>query len=121
MTRPMHYTLGDDPATPIPAPDLNEWAMWFERAERHVGLDTLFFGYIRVSTVFLGVDHSWSPEDSPVLWETMVFGGPGDGEYQVRYSSYADAVKGHAEAVQMVRRSLFRNLCWLLVKRITRK
>lgn len=48
-----------------------------------------------VSTVFLGFDHNHSDVSfAPVLWETLVFGGPLDGEGQ-RYSSYDAAIEGH--------------------------
>ena len=53
-----------------------------------------------VSTVFLGLDHSWSG-GKPVLWETMIFGGEHD-EYQARYTTYEDALEGHQEALNLV-------------------
>jgi hypothetical protein len=63
---------------------------------------------IRVSTVFLGLDHAmpWEKDKTPVLWETMIFGGPNDQEYQERYTSYEDAVEGHKVAVQIAINSL---------------
>jgi len=51
-----------------------------------------------VSTVFLGLDHSFGGPP-PVLWETMVFGIPGGRDVQVRYTSAADARDGHAGIV----------------------
>lgn len=42
-------------------------------------------GAVRVSTVFLGLDH-FGRVGEPVLWETMIFGGAHDG-YQARYTS----------------------------------
>lgn len=35
---------------------------------------------VRVSTVFLGLDHSmpWDKDKTPVLWETMIFRGEHD-------------------------------------------
>jgi hypothetical protein len=48
---------------------------------------------VDVSTVFLVFDHGF--EGPPVLWETMVFGGPDDG-WQQRYRSRAAARTGHA-------------------------
>jgi hypothetical protein len=54
-------------------------------------------GQIRISTVFLVLDHGWAGGD-PVLWETMTFGGPDDGACR-RYCSKADAEAGHTEAV----------------------
>ena len=62
-------------------------------------------GGVKVSTVFLGLDHRFSDslEDGPpVLWETMIFGGAHD-EHQERYTSRADAIAGHARAVKMVK------------------
>jgi hypothetical protein len=55
---------------------------------------------IRVSTVFLGLDHGFG-DGPPVLWETMIFGGNHDQE-QWRYSSRGDAVTGHAAAIALV-------------------
>ena len=51
-----------------------------------------------VSTVFLGIDHNWG-DGPPVLYETMVFGGPLD-EEQVRYCTRAEAAAGHDEIVR---------------------
>ncbi len=91
---------------PVPEPDAIAWARWYETAAelRRVGLDAL--GPLgEVSTVFLGLDHNFSsrPEDDPlghrpILWETLVFNGPLDGEMR-RYSSREDAEQGHAEMV----------------------
>lgn len=58
-------------------------------------------GAITVSTVYLVLDHSFG-DGPPVLWESMVFGGPID-EDQRRYTSRADAVTGHAELVSLTR------------------
>jgi hypothetical protein len=55
---------------------------------------------VEVSTVFLMMDHGWS--DVPVLFETMVFGGPLDG-YMRRYHTHDEAMEGHLETVQMIR------------------
>lgn len=59
---------------------------------------------VLVSTVFLAMDHSWG-DGPPVLWETMVFGGPLD-MYQDRYSSEEDARAGHERVVAEVRDAL---------------
>jgi len=62
---------------------------------------------VQVSTVFLGLDHCfhWEKDKTPVLWETMIFGGEQD-QYQERYTSYEDALKGHKVAVQIAINSL---------------
>lgn len=61
-------------------------------------------GRIEVSTIFLVLDHGWDGS-GPVLWETMVFGGPDDME-QRRYSSRKAAEAGHVEAVTCVKTAL---------------
>lgn len=81
--------------TPVPIDDLLEWAKWLENADRHVKLTEQ--GDVRVSTVFLGLDHSWG-EGPPVLFETMVFGVPGN-DFQERYCTWEEAEVGHDQAV----------------------
>ena len=97
-----HYVLAEDGKTPIKIGDFMEWARQFETMNRRVGLDLI--GDIRISTVFLGLDHNFMFDGPPVLWETMIFGGQFDGE-QDRYTSYEDAVAGHAAMVQKVKDS----------------
>lgn len=93
------YILNEQ-GEPVPEPDLLKWAAWFEKADRHVAKDLLPGGE-RVSTVFIGMDHSFSRVPCPpVLWETMIFGGAHD-EYQERYSSREEALAGHARAVAL--------------------
>jgi hypothetical protein len=64
-----------------------------------------------VSTVFLGLDHGlrWNddPGYRPILFETMIFCRQGCGgcdldEYQERYSTEAQALAGHKQALKMV-------------------
>ena len=104
--------------------DLLTWAKWFEnfnspgRITKHTIIKN-----VRVSTVFLGLDHSFNfsgKPHKPVLWETMMFNTKDDGksfkdkkgfskklvalsDYQVRYSSLKDAQKGHKEAVKFAK------------------
>ncbi len=85
----------------VPVDDLLEWGSWFETANRHVGLD--IFGDVRVSTVFLGLDHNFG-NGEPLLFETMVFGGPLDGE-QERYCTWDEAEAGHKVMVEKARPS----------------
>jgi hypothetical protein len=68
--------------------------------KRIVGLN-YYPGGVNVSTVFLAIDHSFNG-GTPVLFETMIFGGEHDG-YQERYTSFEEAVKGHEVAVKLVR------------------
>jgi len=84
------------------AVDLMTWARWYETAERHVG-DTKV-GDVRVSTVFLGTDHSFGRGNRPVLFETLVFGGELDMEME-RYCTWQEAEVGHEEMVVRVRKA----------------
>ena len=83
---------------PILEPDLLTWAKWFETADRKVAND--IFDNVRVSTVFLGLDHSFL-SGKPLLFETMVFGGDFDGE-QKKYSTWEEAEKGHKKMLKKI-------------------
>jgi len=91
-----NYAL--DGQIPVLVKDDREWAKWFETAERHVN-ETYMFGGAWVSTVFLGLDHSFGT-GRPVLFETMIFGGRHD-EYQERYHTWEEAEAGHKTAIRM--------------------
>jgi len=68
----------NDLGEPIPALDLLAWAQWFETSNRKVAMTEISRG-VKVSTVFLGLAHGFDG-NSPILWETMVFGGPNNQE-----------------------------------------
>jgi hypothetical protein len=59
-------------------------------------------GNVRVSTVFLSIDHNFFRGGDPILFETHIFGGPLNGEGK-RYSTYQEAERGHAEYVTKAR------------------
>lgn len=92
------YILSEDDKTPVEVNDLLTWARWMETGNRRVAKDKI--GEVEISTVFLGLDHSFG-SGAPVLWETMVFGGKLDQE-QDRYCSYEEALKGHASMLAKV-------------------
>lgn len=94
------FILAEDGRTPVMENDIFIWGRWFEKNndKRIVARNETVQG--RVSTVFLGLDHSFDG-GTPVLWETMVFGGELDGE-QDRYVSYEDAIAGHAKILSKV-------------------
>jgi hypothetical protein len=83
---------------PVSCSDLMTWAQWYETADRQVA-DSMQ-GDVRVSTVFLGLDHGFG-DGPPVLFETMVFinGSGGDME---RYCTWDEAVEGHQRMVMQV-------------------
>ena len=82
----------------VPVEDLFEWARWFETAKCKVAYDTISPG-VQVSTVFLGLDHNFGMAGRPILFKTVVFGGPLDGE-QERYHTWDEAEQGHRAMVE---------------------
>lgn len=92
---------------PQPCEDWQTWGQFMEsRDARRVAVDMdegneTDGTRVRVSTIFLGVDHRWGDDGPPVLWETMVFGGVLDGEMD-RYTSRAAALAGHQAMCQRV-------------------
>jgi hypothetical protein len=88
-----------DGTKPVLEPDLMKWAKWFETANRRVAQSQI--NNVRISTVFLGLDHSWNGPP-PLLFETMVFGGKHD-ELQKRCSTWEEAEKQHNAACDLVR------------------
>lgn len=86
----------------VPCDDLMEWGRAFEAADRRVCHDQI--GDIRISTVFLGVDHKWG-DGPPLLFETMIFGGTHD-QYQKRCSTWEQAEAMHAEALKLVKQEM---------------
>lgn len=95
-----YYTLKD--GEPVICHDPIEWAMWFERSgnDRFIACDSN--RTYQVSTVFLGVDHSFSGDNSPILFETMVFifdkyhrKGKWESIECLRYATKEEAIEGH--------------------------
>src|ERR1044071_2919366 len=92
------YVLGgEDGHTPVPCEDLGTWAEWLSRADRLIARTRL--GGTTVSTVFLGLDHQFGDGGPPLLYETMIFGGPLDG-YCRRCSTWDQAEAQHTEALR---------------------
>lgn len=91
------YVL-DDRGEPVPEPDLLKWSQWFGSADRSVA--STEFGNVRVSTVFLGLDHGFGGPRR-LLYETMIFGGEHD-EWCSRAATREEAEMIHAEACALV-------------------
>ncbi len=81
--------------------DLFTWAKEFEKGNS-VARDVFDTpnGEVKVSTVWLGLDHSFGKSGPPLIFETMVFGGGAEwDEYQERYATEVEALARHAEIV----------------------
>jgi len=92
-----------------PIDDVIEWGRKFEDMDsRRVALDEIPCGdeSVRVSTVFLGLDHNYFDDGPPLIFETMVFGGPpAVDQWQRRYATEEEAREGHEVAVAALRRA----------------
>jgi hypothetical protein len=77
----------------VAEPDQARWASFLEsdRSIARTGNEN-----ITVSTVFLGLDHNFSGRGPPLVFETMILGGPHDGA-QRRYATYDEAEAGHRD------------------------
>ena len=80
--------------------DVITWGRWMETAKNRVVSKTKLPDGVYVSTVFLGLDHAFTDAREPILYETMIFGGPHD-QYQERYSTRQAALVGHTHAVRI--------------------
>ena len=85
----------------VPCENAIEWASWYEKNYLHRHVADEHIGDVRISTVFLGIDHSFG-ESRPLLFETMVFGGPLDQE-QKRCATWEEAEHMHAVMVMRVK------------------
>lgn len=111
---PQYYVLVG--TTPM-AVDMMSWAIALE-ARHRADVDPWKVARneinkrCEVSTVFLGLDHGFplSIEPGaregyePVLFESMIFGGPLDGE-QARYRTWDEAARGHAAMVEVAQKA----------------
>lgn len=98
-----HYIL-TSAGEPVPCDNILVWGIWMASAdadgERRIGRDTLP-GDVTVSTIFLGIDRK-RETGLPILFETLVMGGPHDGR-QRRYCTRAEALAGHQAIVAELR------------------
>lgn len=91
----MSWYILDDNLNPVPEPDILKAARWFEDAKNRKVVVTEIDENCYLSTVFLSLDHGYL-SDRPILYESLWFGGPHDGE-QRRYSTREEALEGHKE------------------------
>ena len=101
----MFYKL--DGRTPVPC-TAEELGAWMQDADRTVALDTV--DDWTISTVFLGIDHEWSDDAPPLLFETMVFEGDSTTGVVWRYTTWEEAERGHRNVVADVRRKLIKTV-----------
>jgi hypothetical protein len=94
----------DENHNPVPCNDPIIWGQWMEKdfnSTKRVAED--FVGEKRISTVFLGMDHSFG-QGPPLLFETMVF--PLDSlqdEICERCSTWDEAIIQHNEILERLK------------------
>lgn len=99
--RTPHFSILDKEHNVVPMDDqLTKWSEFSaEMPNRRVAEDYLKEGTVRVSTVFLGINHGFGGK--PLWFETMVFSAGGDStDYCERYETWDEAVEGHKKAVK---------------------
>jgi hypothetical protein len=99
-----HYILdADDNVVEV---DLFTWAEWLEHPSNRIVGFTQITSQVYVSTVFIGLDHRFPgyPPGPPILYETLIFGGPLNHEGD-RYCSHDDALTGHKMCVKHARKA----------------
>ena len=107
MNRQTYYKLEGHKPIPCNFDDPDYMGIWKDEIRR-VGLDE-WMG-IKISTVFLVINHNWG-DGPPVLFETMIFGGPLD-ETIERYCTWEEAEEGHKRLVQKVHNIGFWKMLW---------
>ena len=100
----MFYKL-DENKNVVPS-SIEEWSNFIEGRlptnYKHIGNDII--NHKRVSTVFLGLCYNFDPFDNtPIVFETMVFCSKGHSIFQKRYSTYKEAKDGHQQAIEWVK------------------
>lgn len=99
--------------------EIEKWAALFEGQDRIVEKSSMWFGQLQISTVWLGLDHSFGEEKKPLIFETMAF-WRGNGDVDVaRYATRKEAVAGHNKMVLKLRNPI--TLWRLLRQRRERK
>lgn len=91
----------DENKNVIPA-TLLEWSEFLEKTHKERIVKRTEINGLRVSTVFLGIDHSFN--GSLDIFETMIFKGKKPLDYCDRYSTWQEAEQGHERAIQWIKK-----------------
>lgn len=88
---------------------LDQWGWLLQRGEEYRRLAEDHVGSYWVSTVWLGLNHGYMPNQPPLIFETMVFAtANSEPDFSSppeckRYSTREAALAGHAELVTLIR------------------
>jgi len=97
---PMFWVLDED-NNHVGTDDAKLFSAFLENIENRLVAKTSV-GNLRVSTVFLGMDHGFGMSTDPVLYETMCFGPDADEVEDLfdRYTTRELALEGHKRIVE---------------------
>lgn len=89
---------------PVLVEDLEAWARWFDQARKEgkTRLGRAILGDVKVTTVFLAFDHNLDDEGPPLVFGTLISGGPHDGK-EWNYATLDQALLGHERAIAYVK------------------
>lgn len=107
------YFILDEDHNPVPVAGFEDFYVWLDAERERVGQElpvaTLQVANDNwgerpdcVSTVFLGVNHNYD-DGPPTLFETMLFTDDDRDQSMWRYSTWDEAVAGHASVVAALR------------------
>lgn len=82
---------------PILCVDMFKWHLFFKRIENRRVRQT-FINNIRISTIFLGINHNFRLDGIPILFETMAFKNHKEIDCR-RCSTWRQALKQHWDMV----------------------
>jgi len=89
----------------IEEPDYQKWSAWFDSAFKEIELIAESrLGSSTISTRFLALDMTLSPDSPPQVFETRVKGGWLDNQWE-RFASLEEATAGHESWIRRVRRT----------------
>lgn len=95
---PMHYDLAGRPIT------IARFSELYSEID-NVCVGDSYRGDVRISTVWLGADFGFGLSQTPLIFETAIFGPGHSLNIMGRYATLRHAIKGHKLAVRWVVRS----------------
>jgi len=95
----IYWYILDENKKPVKCENFMDYANWSADIKNRI-VEQTDIGNVKVSTVFLGLDHSFV-KGVIILFETMVFNGKLD-QFQQRYQTWDEAKKGHKSICRKV-------------------
>jgi hypothetical protein len=97
-TRGALFWALDGEGNPVPLSEREAWRAMV--GDDRILLQSRVSGWL-ISTIFLGIDYGHGWTEQPILFETMIFGGPRDGWLR-RSCTRDEALAAHSYALALV-------------------